>query len=725
MELFNKLVLVALAIATIVNNVSTQSGTGVQVVKLNERTKGFELNETALESVLMRPECADKPVSIVSIAGATRKGKSFMLNFFIKFLNVKGWTDPTGWLGDPDTPLQGFSWRGGVDRDTSGILLWSVPFVMRNPDGEDVCLLLMDTQGAFDGKHTIADTAAIFAISTMTSSVQIYNLVSDIQEDDLQHLELFVEYGRLANEETELSPFQKLIFLVRDFQFGDEFVMGLKGGKRFLDHKLEYQFLKDRLDQVARVRKNIRTAFSELECYTMPHPGKVVATTKDFDGRLSLMDPEFVDHLGKFVPHVLSPENILVKSINGRNLTGRELVEYFKAYVSAFAGGTLPEPQTIMEATAYAGHQAAVADAKEFYLMKMDQRFTGDYTPVLPSEFDSIEAGISAQAIDQFNSFKKLGRKEFTDQFRQRLLKTLSDSAIKYRNSNMFMMQIEEQRQATEAMKKKYSELEEANKLQKEIRDRELKQQTALGKALDHYVTRMSEGTNGAQYMNPADLDQLHLRISAEAESVFRQHSDDLAGLEIARREIEKNYANEKQKNDLKLKATELEALKNKSEAEIKKVVEDRDRKAAEAKAEMDRLNAEYQNFKNIRDKEVSEQTAIGRARANYMARLEKVFNTISRKLEESYLHVLHVRASQEAVNVYNKNGGDTTGPAMDKLREELGKIYENFQQRNENKGIAHQLKLQTAQQQKEIEELMKKQEIMARELEEMKSFEV
>ncbi|OUC41380.1 guanylate-binding protein, partial [Trichinella nativa] len=103
------------------------------------------------------------------------------------------------WLGDRDSTLEGFSWRGGAERDTSGLLLWSKPFIIELPDSkEEIVILLMDTQGAFDSQSTVKDCATIFALSTMLSSVQIYNLSQNIQEDDLQHLHLFTEYGRLA-----------------------------------------------------------------------------------------------------------------------------------------------------------------------------------------------------------------------------------------------------------------------------------------------------------------------------------------------------------------------------------------------------------------------------------------------------------------------------------------------------------------------------------------------
>jgi len=73
----------------------------------------------------------------------------------------------------------------------------------------------------------------------MLSSVLVYNLTSNIQEDDLQHLQLFTEYGRLAVEDSGETPFQKLMFLVRDWSFPYDHEFGLEGGKEILDKRLQ------------------------------------------------------------------------------------------------------------------------------------------------------------------------------------------------------------------------------------------------------------------------------------------------------------------------------------------------------------------------------------------------------------------------------------------------------------------------------------------------------
>lgn len=50
----------------------------------------------------------------------------------------------------------------------------------------------------FDNESTMTLTAQIFGLSTLVSSFQIYNVDKRIQEDNLQHLALFSEYGRMA-----------------------------------------------------------------------------------------------------------------------------------------------------------------------------------------------------------------------------------------------------------------------------------------------------------------------------------------------------------------------------------------------------------------------------------------------------------------------------------------------------------------------------------------------
>lgn len=42
-----------------------------------------------VKQILEKDELRDRDIVVVSIAGALRKGKSFLLNYFLKYLNAK------------------------------------------------------------------------------------------------------------------------------------------------------------------------------------------------------------------------------------------------------------------------------------------------------------------------------------------------------------------------------------------------------------------------------------------------------------------------------------------------------------------------------------------------------------------------------------------------------------------------------------------------------------
>lgn len=59
-------------------------GYAVQVVKIDNHT--FKLDYDSLSDILNREEIRDRKVVVISVAGAFRKGKSFLLGFFLRYL---------------------------------------------------------------------------------------------------------------------------------------------------------------------------------------------------------------------------------------------------------------------------------------------------------------------------------------------------------------------------------------------------------------------------------------------------------------------------------------------------------------------------------------------------------------------------------------------------------------------------------------------------------------
>ncbi|XP_060951873.1 atlastin-2-like isoform X2 [Limanda limanda] len=402
----------------------------IQIVVANEEEHSFTLQEEVLERLLLQEEVQDLHVVVVCVAGAFRKGKSFLLDFMLRYM----YKQSSSWVGSEDEPLTGFTWRGGCERETTGILAWSEVFVVEKPDGCKVAVLLIDTQGAFDSQSTIKDCATLFALSTMTSSVQVYNLSQNVQEDDLQHLQLFTEYGRLAMEEVYEKPFQTLMFLIRDWSYPYEHPYGLDGGMSFLEKRLQVK--QNQHEELQNVRKHIHSCFSNIGCFLLPHPGLKVATNPQFDGRLRDIDEEFKKELINLVPTLLSPENLVEKEIGGVKITCRDLLHYFKAYMKIYQGEELPHPKSMLQATAEANNLAAVAGAKDMYNKSMEQVCGGDKPYMSPTELERRHVELRQASVRHFRSVKKMGGEEFCRRYQEQLEAELDEACANFNKHN-------------------------------------------------------------------------------------------------------------------------------------------------------------------------------------------------------------------------------------------------------------------------------------------------
>ncbi|CAD5218109.1 unnamed protein product [Bursaphelenchus okinawaensis] len=402
----------------------------VKILQPVEEDHSFLLNELFLTKILANPKYADKKVCVVGVAGKFRKGKSFLLNFFLRYLKFlsQGGNDDEDWL-ETESTLGGFSWRGGAERDTDGILWWSEPFLLKDQSGEEIVVLLMDTQGAFDSQSTVKDCATVFALSTMISSIQIYNIQNNIHEDDLQHLQLFTEYGRLALEENEnkSKPFQSLVFLVRDWPSPYDMEYGFQGGIRLLDTRLQ---VNDRQHtELQQIRKHIKESFDEIKCFLMPHPGLEVANSPPgWKGDITVINNDFKTYLRQFIPRILDPKTLIPKSIAGQPITCRELMVYLKAYIEIFAGEDMPEPKTVLSATAEANNLAATSSAKALYVKKMEEVCGGDSPYISSAELEDEHLRCRNEAIRFFKNAKKMGGSELALQFLEKLEQDIAES---------------------------------------------------------------------------------------------------------------------------------------------------------------------------------------------------------------------------------------------------------------------------------------------------------
>ncbi|XP_075727558.1 atlastin-3 isoform X3 [Rhipicephalus microplus] len=394
------------------------SGEPVQILRI-EGGETIVFDERALESILLADHVKDRSVVVISIAGAYRQGKSFLLNFLLTHLRHNG---RSKWIEETDTPLRGFQWRPGSTRETAGILLWNEVFLMTNSDGEKVAVLLMDTQGTFDCESTMKESTVIFSLSLMASSVQIYNIMSNIKENDLQHLQFFAEYGRLAQEDNKTQAFQKLLFLVRDWNWAHEFECGFQGGTSLMTSRLKTT--SGQAAELKTLRQNILSSFSDLDCFLMPHPGK-------------------------------------------------------KAHVDVFKGGYLPNPTSMLTATANALNMAAKLKASTHYMSGMTRRPLRDLNAL-----GFLHREMLTRAKTVFDEFPKVGGEAMSLTYKDDLIKELEGLFSHFYERAEEFIRIER-----EAEEKREKERQEERKKEWE-RERERTAQKAKAEAREKEIER-------------------------------------------------------------------------------------------------------------------------------------------------------------------------------------------------------------------------------------------
>jgi len=110
--------------------------------------------------------------------------------------------------------LEGFQWNHGIEPETKGIWVWSEPIIVKQSDGKEIAILVLDSQGVYDEYTDLRDWSTIVGITLLTSSCFIFNVFTDIQENVLTQLETFVNYGLLAISKDDGSnhAFQRLVF---------------------------------------------------------------------------------------------------------------------------------------------------------------------------------------------------------------------------------------------------------------------------------------------------------------------------------------------------------------------------------------------------------------------------------------------------------------------------------------------------------------------------------
>ena len=459
----------------------------LQIVSIgSEQDKyAFRYDKLKLQAILAKIP-AEAQVAVISVVGAFRTGKSFLLSWFLRYLDHVS-SSPTH-VADPDwySSFQtvgntGFDWKAGAERNTTGIWMWSEPFIMKSAStsGNDKAVLLIDTQGMFDNETTMSLTASIFGFSTLLSSYQIYNVDKRIQEDNLQQLALFSEYARMAvntdeQQKTKAStesvadtdadnaketttssdeavaaatttttssskPFQRIEFLVRDWQnFGDnEDAENYEAMEQSMEEYLDKVISERDAKDLRETREQILSCFATISCFGLVHPGSAVTKMK-YTGDIQSMEPVFLQLLSRYCARVFDVPALEPKIIHGRALTAAELGVYVEAYAELFASGaTFPTAETMLNATAKANNTNALQLSMAEYKESMN-RIAGPHCSNYMGQDDLSKEHASCRhlAMAKFNSMATFGSKRDIDVARKELVREIASGFEIYKSLN-------------------------------------------------------------------------------------------------------------------------------------------------------------------------------------------------------------------------------------------------------------------------------------------------
>ncbi|XP_059300874.1 uncharacterized protein LOC132053065 [Lycium ferocissimum] len=268
------------------------------------------------------------PIAAVAVIGPYRSGKSFLLNQLLSL-----------------SCNEGFGVGHMRDTKTKGIWIWGTPIEL-DIDGVKTSVFYLDTEGFESvGKSNVYDDR-IFALSTVLSSVLIYNLPETIREADISRLSFAVElaeefYGRVKGKDVAFEPAKLLWLIQRDFLQG-------KSVQEMVNEALRRVPNSDgdkNIDKVNQIRDSLAVLGDNSTAFSLPQPH--LQRTKLCDMKDADLDPDYVkkrEQLKEVVASITRP-----KIVQGKSLNGKEFVSFLEQILDALNKEDIPSTGSLVE----------------------------------------------------------------------------------------------------------------------------------------------------------------------------------------------------------------------------------------------------------------------------------------------------------------------------------------------------------------------------------------
>lgn len=344
----------------------------IPLITFSENEDQLIVNEDAV-NVLKK---IDGKVAVVAMAGLYRTGKSSMLN----------------WLLDRQS---GFRVGPTIERCTRGIWLWGRPVKRKLSNGEDIWVLMLDTEGLGGLEASQQYDARIFSLATLLCSKLIYNSQGSVDEKAIgglsfianlaKHIKVSADATDGSRPSTNSSTgdddvmqfhqfFPSFMWVVRDFtlELVDEDGDPISSND-YLERALADQPRIPANMERNRIRAMMKDFFRERTCVTLVRPVHDESLLQQIDQLpIEQLRPEFQKQLAD-VKNLVYGESLKPKTLQGKPLNGSMFAGLLHAYVDAINSGGVPVITSAWEGVTASECRKAVSTAFDSFKKLMDE----------------------------------------------------------------------------------------------------------------------------------------------------------------------------------------------------------------------------------------------------------------------------------------------------------------------------------------------------------------
>ncbi|XP_062918535.1 guanylate-binding protein 1-like isoform X2 [Mobula hypostoma] len=365
----------------------------------------LHLNPEALKVL----QSIEDPMVVVSVVGAARTGKSYLMNCLAG--NKKG-----------------FSVDSTVQAHTKGIWMWCRSL----PQRPNEVLLLLDTEGLGDPeKGDSHNDHSIYSLAILLSSIFIYNGKSQIDQQALQDLHFVTELSKRIQMKSQpdgsdswdfVRFFPEFIWVIRDLTLDLNIDGKPVTPNEYLEHslKLKNSELSEQDKKYNELRRCIRNNFPSRSGFAFPIPinWKYLSQLQELEDED--LDEDFIGNRKKLVKYIHTHTKVK-RVLGGQLVTGRRFVELTKAYVEMMADGNVPCVEGSVAKLVEVESQAAFDEALKFYEDEMKKiSESDDLTMNKLMEYHNMKSR------EAFNIFHKKSMNNNSGKYIQQLEETIS-----------------------------------------------------------------------------------------------------------------------------------------------------------------------------------------------------------------------------------------------------------------------------------------------------------